>query len=81
MIVELTIPGVRPAWISCKKIGKFMNVVKNWKNTFNGRDSITLGPEFSGYVSQLDHGLISLENTLSHLSELKLGRNCCRNRN
>lgn len=34
---------------------------------------LTLGQEFSGYVSQLDHGLDSLKQTLSHLSELALG--------
>ena len=34
---------------------------------------LTLGQEFSGYVSQLDHGLKALNNTLSHLSELALG--------
>ena len=34
---------------------------------------LTLGQEFSGYVSQLNHGLKALKNTLSHLSELALG--------
>jgi fumarate hydratase class II len=34
---------------------------------------LTLGQEFSGYVSQLDYGLKALQNTLSHLSELALG--------
>ena len=34
---------------------------------------LTLGQEFSGYVSQLDHGLKALQATLSHLSELALG--------
>jgi fumarate hydratase class II len=34
---------------------------------------LTLGQEFSGYVSQLDHGINALENTLPHLSELALG--------
>jgi fumarate hydratase class II len=34
---------------------------------------LTLGQEFSGYVSQLDHGLKAINNTLSHLSELALG--------
>jgi fumarate hydratase class II len=34
---------------------------------------LTLGQEFSGYVSQLDHGLKALRNTLEHLSELALG--------
>ena len=31
------------------------------------------GKEFSGYVSQLNHGLKALKNTLAHLSELALG--------
>ncbi|MGB5271709.1 MAG: class II fumarate hydratase, partial [Eudoraea sp.] len=34
---------------------------------------LTLGQEFSGYVSQIDHGIKALENTLDHLSELALG--------
>jgi fumarate hydratase class II len=34
---------------------------------------LSLGQEFSGYVSQLKHGLQALRNTLLHLSELALG--------
>ena len=34
---------------------------------------LTLGQEFSGYVSQLDHGIKAIRNTLDHLSELALG--------
>jgi fumarate hydratase class II len=34
---------------------------------------LTLGQEFSAYVSQLDHGLEALKNTLPHLSELAIG--------
>ena len=34
---------------------------------------LTLGQEFSGYVSQLEHGIKALKNTFSHLSELALG--------
>jgi len=34
---------------------------------------LTLGQEFSGYVSQLNHGLKALRNTLDHLAELALG--------
>jgi fumarate hydratase class II len=34
---------------------------------------LTVGQEFSGYVSQLDHGLKALKNTLPHLAELALG--------
>lgn len=34
---------------------------------------VSLGQEFSGYASQLNHGIKAIENTLSHLSELALG--------
>ena len=34
---------------------------------------LTLGQEFSGYVSQIDHGIRAIKNTLAHLSELALG--------
>jgi fumarate hydratase class II len=34
---------------------------------------LTLGQEFSGYVSQLEHGIRAVKNTLAHLSELALG--------
>jgi fumarate hydratase class II len=34
---------------------------------------LTLGQELSGYVSQLNHGIKAIENTLAHLSELALG--------
>ncbi len=34
---------------------------------------VTLGQEFSAYVSQLDHGIRAIKNTLPHLSELALG--------
>ena len=34
---------------------------------------LTLGQNFQGYVSQLDHGIKALRNTLDHLSELALG--------
>jgi fumarate hydratase class II len=34
---------------------------------------ITLGQEFSGYVSQLDHGIKTIENAIGHLSELPIG--------
>jgi fumarate hydratase class II len=34
---------------------------------------LSLGQEFSGYVSQLDHGIKAVENTLPHLAQLALG--------
>jgi fumarate hydratase class II len=51
----------------------FMKVVKIGRTHFMDATPLTLGQEFSGYVSQLDHSLKALNNTLDHLSELALG--------
>ena len=55
------------------KAEAFKDVVKIGRTHFMDATPLTLGQEFSGYVSQLDHGLKALKNTLSHLSELALG--------
>ena len=74
MIVEITIPGVEQLRNTLKsKSEEFMNVVKIGRTHLMDATPLTLGQEFSGYVSQLDHGLKALNNTLSHLSELALG--------
>ena len=74
MIVELTIPGVLQLRNTLfKKSEDFMNVVKIGRTHLMDATPLTLGQEFSGYVSQLDHGIKALKNTLSHLSELALG--------
>ena len=74
MIVETTIPGIEQLRNTlAKKTDEFMNVVKIGRTHLMDATPLTLGQEFSGYVSQLDHGLKALNNTLSHLSELALG--------
>ena len=74
MIVETTIPGVeRMRDTLDEKSREFMNVVKIGRTHLMDATPLTLGQEFSGYVSQLDHGLKALKNTLAHLSELALG--------
>ncbi len=74
MIIEVTIPGVLQLRNTlAKKSEEFMNVVKIGRTHLMDATPLTLGQEFSGYVSQLDHGLKALNNTLSHLSELALG--------
>ena len=74
MIVETTIPGVERLRDTLDKKSKaFMNVVKIGRTHLMDATPLTLGQEFSGYVSQLDHGLKALKNTLAHLSELALG--------
>ena len=74
MIVETTIPGVMQLRNTLNaKSKEFMNVVKIGRTHLMDATPLTLGQEFSGYVSQLDHGLKALDNTLSHLAELALG--------
>ncbi|WP_243472143.1 class II fumarate hydratase [Winogradskyella sp. MH6] len=73
-VVETTIPGVIQLrnTLHNKSIA-FKDVVKIGRTHLMDATPLTLGQEFSGYVSQLDHGLKALENTLAHLSELALG--------
>ena len=74
VIVEKTIPGVIALKKTIeKKIIDFEDVVKIGRTHLMDATPLTLGQEFSGYASQLDHGLKALNNTLEHLSELALG--------
>lgn len=73
-IVETTIPGVEQLRNTLQqKSIEFSNVVKIGRTHLMDATPLTLGQEFSGYVSQLDHGLKALNNTLDHLAELALG--------
>ena len=73
-IVEVTIPGVEQLKKTLEKKSKeFKEVVKIGRTHLMDATPLTLGQEFSGYVSQLEHGLKALKNTLPHLSELALG--------
>jgi len=74
MVVENTIPKVQKLRDTLhKKAESFKDVVKIGRTHFMDATPLSLGQEFSGYVSQLDHGLKALNNTLDHLSELALG--------
>ena len=74
ILVETTIPGITKLRNTLDKKAKaFKKVVKIGRTHFMDATPITLGQEFSGYVSQLDHGLKAIKNTLAHLSELALG--------
>jgi fumarate hydratase class II len=73
-LTEVTIPGIKKLRDTlAKKSKQFMKVVKIGRTHFMDATPLTLGQEFSGYVSQLDHGLKAIKNTLPHLSELALG--------
>ena len=73
-LIEVTIPGVKQLHNTLHKKSKdFKDIVKIGRTHLMDATPITLGQEFSGYASQLEHGISALENTLSHLSELALG--------
>jgi fumarate hydratase class II len=73
-LIECTIPGVEKLRDTLKAKSKdFKNVVKIGRTHFMDATPLTLGQEFSGYASQLDHGITAIKNTLKHLSELALG--------
>lgn len=73
-VVEVTIPGVTALRDSLLQKSKdFASVVKIGRTHLMDATPLTLGQEFSGYASQLTHGLKALTNTLEHLSELALG--------
>ncbi|MGB0896308.1 MAG: class II fumarate hydratase [Flavobacteriaceae bacterium] len=73
-IIETTIPGVEQLRDTLQsKSEAFKDVVKIGRTHLMDATPLTLGQEFSGYVSQLNHGLKALKNTLEHLSELALG--------
>ncbi len=74
MIVENTLPKAEALMKVLKeKSEKFRDVVKIGRTHLMDATPLTLGQEFSGYVSQIDHGLRAIKNTLAHLSELGLG--------
>ncbi|GAB3336704.1 class II fumarate hydratase [Larkinella ripae] len=74
ILMEVTIPGIEKLRDTLDaKAKEFKNVVKIGRTHFMDATPLTVGQEFSGYVSQLNHGLKAINNTLAHLSELALG--------
>ena len=73
-IITNTLPGITLLRDALdKKVKKFERVVKIGRTHLMDATPLTLGQEFSGYVSQLDHGIKAINNTLEHLSEVALG--------
>jgi fumarate hydratase class II len=71
---DLTLPALENLKKTFEQKSKdFMHIVKIGRTHFMDATPLTLGQEFSGYASQLDHGIKAIKNTLPHLSELALG--------
>jgi fumarate hydratase class II len=74
ILADVTIPGIiKLRDTLAAKSKEYMHVVKIGRTHLMDATPLTLGQEISGYVSQLDHGLRAINNTLAHLSELALG--------
>jgi fumarate hydratase class II len=55
------------------KAKEYADVVKTGRTHLQDATPVTLGQEFSGYASQIEHGIKRVENTLPHLRELAIG--------
>src|SRR5436190_1846654 len=73
-LVETTLAGMKKLRDTlAQKAKENMKVVKIGRTHLMDATPLTLGQELSGYVSQLDHGMRAIENSMKHLSELALG--------
>lgn len=74
MLMKNTIPSLDTLWRALRdKSRQFRDITKIGRTHLMDATPLTLGQEFSGFVSQIDHGLRALRNTLPHLGELALG--------
>lgn len=74
MLVEVTLPGIKKLRDTLDEKSKaFDDIVKIGRTHWMDATPLTLGQEFSAYVSQLNHGLKAIQNTMEHLRELALG--------
>ncbi|MCS7028438.1 MAG: class II fumarate hydratase [Bacteroidia bacterium] len=72
--VQHTIPKIKALRDTlAQKSEAFKDVVKIGRTHLMDATPLTLGQEFSGYVSQLDHAIKAIEKALEHVAELALG--------
>jgi len=74
MLIEKTIPGIESLKTGLEqKSREFSSIIKVGRTHLMDATPVTLGQELSGHVAQLDFGIKSLKNSLSHLSQIALG--------
>jgi fumarate hydratase class II len=74
VLVEKTLPALRLLLNTLtQKSEQFKNIIKIGRTHWMDATPLTLGQEFSGYVSMLKHSIEAIENTKKHLLELALG--------
>ncbi len=73
-VVEHTLPGVQGLRDTLHaKSTAFADIVKTGRTHLMDATPLTLGQEFSGYVTQLDRGMAALRDSLKRVTELALG--------
>jgi fumarate hydratase class II len=73
-VLEQLLPGLHKLQAAlAAKAKEYKDVVKTGRTHLMDATPVTLGQEFSGYASQIAHGIKRVENTLPHLSELAIG--------
>jgi fumarate hydratase class II len=73
-LVEKTIPALEVLHKALDlKAKEFKKIIKIGRTHLMDATPLTLGQEFSGYASQVEHGIAAIKNSLKHLSELALG--------
>ena len=73
-VVDYTLPGLQALKTTLKhKARNFKDIVKIGRTHFMDATPLTLGQEFSGYVTQLDNGIASINRSLPAAAELALG--------
>ena len=73
-VVDYTLPGLQALKTTLKhKSRDFKDIVKIGRTHFMDATPLTLGQEFSGYVTQLDNGIASINRSLPAAAELALG--------
>jgi len=72
--VDITIPGIENLRNTLDaKAKEFKDIVKTGRTHFMDATPLTLGQEFSGYVTQLNNSLKAIHNALEAVKELALG--------
>lgn len=73
-VVDYTLPGIQALKTTLKhKSRDFKDIVKIGRTHFMDATPLTLGQEFSGYVTQLENGVSAINRALLPAAEIALG--------
>ena len=73
-VKNILIPSLKELHKSInKKVKKFNKIIKLGRTHLQDATPLSLGQEFSGYASAIDHGVSRLEKALEHCYELAVG--------